>query len=41
MRPEIYQVNRKYDVNKEYFTDIDTENKAYWLGFLWADGSIA
>lgn len=32
--------NRKYKVNKEYFHDIDHPNKAYWLGFLMADGSI-
>lgn len=26
--------------NYNYFDIIDTENKAYWLGFLFADGSI-
>lgn len=30
----------KYTYNKEYFKSIDTEEKAYWLGFLFADGSI-
>lgn len=25
-------------VNKGYFRDIDSPEKAYWLGFLWADG---
>ena len=27
-------------INYNYFDEIDTENKAYWLGFLFADGSI-
>ena len=26
--------------NKDYFEEIDTEEKAYWLGFIYADGSI-
>lgn len=32
--------NRKYTYNKEYFKVIDTEEKAYWLGFIYADGYI-
>ena len=32
--------NRRYDVNHNYFDIIDTEEKAYWLGFLYADGYI-
>ena len=32
--------NRKGLVNREYFKNIDTEEKAYWLGFLMADGSL-
>lgn len=28
----------KYHVNKDYFAVIDNEWKAYWLGFLYADG---
>lgn len=32
--------NRRYNVNEHYFDDIDTEEKAYWLGFLYADGYI-
>jgi len=32
--------NRRYTVNDEYFENIDTEEKAYWLGFLFADGYI-
>ena len=30
----------KHNLNKEYFKNIDTEEKAYWLGFIYADGYI-
>lgn len=30
----------KYKYNKDYFNKIDTADKAYWLGFLYADGCI-
>lgn len=26
--------------NQHYFDTIDTEEKAYWLGFIWCDGSV-
>jgi len=29
---------RKYEINEYYFDNIDTPNKAYILGFLYADG---
>lgn len=32
--------NRRYSVNNNYFDIIDTEDKSYWLGFLYADGYI-
>jgi hypothetical protein len=32
---------RKYSFNENYFENIDTESKAYWLGFIAADGSIS
>jgi hypothetical protein len=32
--------NRRYEVNHNYFDEIDTEEKAYWLGFLYADGYV-
>ena len=32
---------QKYVVNSNYFHDIDTPEKAYWLGFLYADGCIS
>lgn len=35
------KINRKNTVGDTYFDKIDTQEKAYWLGFLWADGSIS
>lgn len=35
------QINRRYTVNEHYFDIIDTPEKAYWLGFIWADGNIS
>lgn len=32
--------NRKYVVDEDYFEKIDSEEKAYWLGFLYADGTV-
>lgn len=31
---------RKHFFNEDYFENIDTEEKAYWLGFISADGCI-
>lgn len=31
---------RKYKLNENYFDEIDTEEKAYWLGFILADGCV-
>ena len=31
---------RKYFHNVNFFEKIDTEEKAYWLGFMFADGYI-
>ena len=33
--------SRKYYVDHNFFETIDTEEKAYWLGFLMADGSVS
>ena len=33
--------NRTYTVDNTYFDKIDTEEKAYWLGFLYADGYLS
>lgn len=32
---------KHYAANFNYFDSIDTPEKAYWLGFIWADGYIA
>lgn len=34
------QSNRKFKINEDYFKVIDSEEKAYWLGFIMADGCI-
>ena len=34
------KVNRKQYFNEDYFETIDTDHKAYWLGFIMADGCI-
>lgn len=31
---------KRYSVDEEYFNIIDTEDKAYWMGFLLADGHV-
>lgn len=31
---------RKFKIDDNYFDEIDTEHKAYWLGFLLADGYL-
>jgi len=31
---------RKYNFNLSFFKEIDTQEKAYWLGVLFADGNI-
>ena len=31
----------KYTVSRDYFENIDNEWKAYWLGFLYADGCVS
>ena len=34
------QNSRKYTLNHDFFKTIDNEEKAYWFGFLYADGYI-
>lgn len=31
----------KYTYNHDFFENIDTEDKAYWLGFIYADGCVS
>lgn len=39
---DIKKINhRKYLINENFFDNIDTEKKAYMLGFLFADGAVA
>lgn len=38
---EQHRVFTKYDYNEDIFDIIDTEEKAYWLGFMYADGYIS
>jgi intein/homing endonuclease len=33
-------MNKKYTFNKDFFETIDSEEKAYWLGFIAADGGL-
>lgn len=32
--------SRVYKFNESYFSEIDTQDKAYLLGFIWADGGV-
>jgi hypothetical protein len=34
------KLRKKYTCNESFFEKIDSENKAYWLGFLFADGYV-
>ncbi len=36
----LQETNRKYSFDKSFFKVIDTQEKAYFLGFLYADGCI-
>lgn len=38
IQKSVSQAKRKYSLNEDYFDEIDTPNKAYILGFLYADG---
>ena len=35
------EILRKYNVNHDFFESINTEERAYWLGFISADGCIS
>ena len=34
-------INKKYDVNELFFENIDTKEKAYFLGLIMSDGSVS
>lgn len=34
------EFSRKFPLNQSFFEKIDSERKAYWLGFLYADGAV-
>ena len=36
----VWQGARKHKFNERYFENIDSEEKAYWLGFIAADGCV-
>ena len=36
-----HEKNRLYTCDEQYFEHIDTEEKAYWLGFIYADGYVS
>ena len=38
---ESAKYHRTYQFNENFFEVIDTENKAYWLGFILADGHVS
>ncbi len=38
---KMYKENTKYSFDESYFENVDTPEKAYWLGFIAADGCIA
>ena len=35
------KIYRKHIINEKYFDNIDSEDKAYFLGLLFADGCVA
>lgn len=35
------KAKQKYYINENIFDNIDTEEKAYWLGYLYADGNVS
>lgn len=40
LRTTFNKMSTFYEINENYFDEIDTEEKAYWLGFIYADGNV-
>ena len=38
---ESHEINNKYQVNESFFDQIDSQEKAYFLGLLFADGNVS
>lgn len=36
-----YALKRSKTINQDFFETIDSEEKAYWLGFIYADGTVS
>lgn len=34
-------LKKGFEYDRHFFSQIDTEEKAYWLGFIWADGCVS
>lgn len=34
------RLKNRYTLNEDYFEEIDSDDKAYWLGFIYADGYV-
>lgn len=41
IKTDLYDRYRTYNVDQDYFATIDTNNKAYVLGMLYADGNVS
>lgn len=41
MQSSPFSANRRHTLDATYFDQIDTPEKAYWLGFVWADGGLS
>ena len=39
-KAERLEWSKNHQINSDYFDKIDAETKAYWLGFIYADGNV-
>jgi hypothetical protein len=40
IKKEFRKSRKIHSLNEEYFKEINSQKKAFWYGFLWADGSL-